>query len=149
MNILSDSPEQTWSFANRLAKLVKNPLCIALDGPLGAGKTQFAKGFAQGCGINVEVTSPTFALMNEYEGTVDVLHIDVYRLEEDELFELGIEEQIEEWDGVVLVEWSSRHPGILPLDYLQISIQILSSEKRMIVMNSVGHLNLDLDSLNE
>ena len=149
MEFVTDSPEQTWRLAYRLAKLVNAPICIALNGSLGAGKTQFTKGFAQGCCVTEEVTSPTFALMNEYEGSVNVLHIDVYRLEEEELFELGIEEQIEEWDGAVLVEWSSLHPSILPLDHLDISIQILSPEKRLIKVSLVGNIELNLDVLNE
>jgi len=88
---------------------------IALNGPLGAGKTHFAKGVVAGLGSEDDVTSPTFALVNEYRsGRMPVFHFDFYRLEAaDELLRIGWDEYLDE-DGIILVEWADKFPELLP-----------------------------------
>ena len=88
---------------------------VALNGPLGAGKTHFAKGIVAGLGSDDEVTSPTFALVNEYlSGRIPVFHFDFYRLDSaDELLRIGWDEYLDE-DGIILVEWASKFPDLLP-----------------------------------
>lgn len=123
----STSAEETEIFASNLAKILlqtKEPICLALNGTLGAGKTCFTKGLARGLGISEEVVSPSFAILHDYEGEIDLLHSDFYRLEEEDLINLGLEEQIEDFDGVVVIEWAEKFSELLPLEYLNIQISI-------------------------
>ena len=109
---------------SQLASLLPEPCVIAIDGPLGAGKTVFAQGLGQGLGIKEPIVSPTFTIANQYIGNNPLLHIDLYRIDAHELEPLGLEEEIEMWDGAVLIEWANKHPNVLPLHYLQINIEI-------------------------
>ncbi len=88
---------------------------VALNGPLGAGKTHFVKGIVAGMESNDEVTSPTFALVNEYlSGRIPIYHFDFYRLETaDEVVRIGWDEYIEE-EGIVVVEWADKFSELLP-----------------------------------
>ena len=113
-SFLSHSPKDTFFVGNQLGLLLQQPILITLDGDLGAGKTHFVQGLARGLGVQENPTSPTFAIMEEYEGRIPLLHVDLYRLEEADLEPLGLEEQLEVWDGVVAVEWSVRFPHVLP-----------------------------------
>jgi len=90
---------------------------VALNGELGAGKTHFAKGIAEGLGSSDPVTSPTFSLVNEYRsGPLPVLHFDFYRLDSaEELIRIGWDEYLDE-DAVLLVEWADKFPELLPAD---------------------------------
>jgi tRNA threonylcarbamoyladenosine biosynthesis protein TsaE len=97
---------------------------ICISGNLGAGKTYFAKGLALGLGINEHVTSPTFTIINEYEGMVPFYHVDAYRLtDEEEAYELGLEEYLY-GRGVTLIEWPDRVNSLLPDEYLQVFISL-------------------------
>lgn len=88
---------------------------VALNGPLGAGKTHFAKGVVAGLESDDEVNSPTFALVNEYRsGRIPIFHFDFYRLEApDELLRIGWDEYLDE-EGIVLVEWADKFSELLP-----------------------------------
>lgn len=99
----------------RLATELEPGDVVALNGPLGAGKTHFAKGIVSGIGSADEVTSPTFALVNEYSsGRFPVFHFDFYRLDSaDELLRIGWDEYLDD-EGIVLVEWASKFPDLLP-----------------------------------
>ena len=113
---------------------------ITCCGPLGAGKTTLVQGFAEGLGISsaVYVRSPTFTLVNEYQGAVPLYHFDFYRLANpDEVWALGFEEYIEA-GGVVIVEWADKFPSLFPVSPLQIRIEIASapSERRAIQCTS-------------
>jgi tRNA threonylcarbamoyladenosine biosynthesis protein TsaE len=96
---------------------------VVLAGDLGAGKTTMAKGIARGLGVTEPVTSPTFAIVQQYEGRVVVSHVDVYRLDTfQELFDLGLEEVI---DGrVTLVEWGDAVEPALPADRLEVRLTL-------------------------
>jgi len=88
---------------------------LALRGGLGAGKTTFAKGFAQGLGVTDEVTSPTYTIISEYEGRLRLHHIDAYRLSGAEDFQsVGGEDLVHDSGGVCLIEWSERITDALP-----------------------------------
>ncbi|GDX81235.1 hypothetical protein LBMAG42_30460 [Deltaproteobacteria bacterium] len=97
---------------------------VLLEGGLGAGKTTFAQGIARGLGVTEAVTSPTYAIVNEYmSGRLPLFHVDVYRLEAaDELVSAGIAELVGE-SGVWLVEWASRFPGAWPESSLEVRIR--------------------------
>lgn len=99
---------------------------VALDGPLGAGKTHFSKGLVAGLGAACEVTSPTFSLVHEYlSGDIPVFHFDFYRLDEiEELDRIGWEEYLDE-AGVILVEWAGKFPAALPDGTIRLEIAIL------------------------
>ena len=96
---------------------------ILLEGPLGAGKSELARGVARGLGVRETVTSPSFTILNVYDsGRVPLYHFDWYRLESaEELFEMGMEEYLG-GDGIALVEWPGRCPEALPADFLMIEI---------------------------
>ena len=108
--MLSTSEEQTYTFAKELVAGLKTPAHILLCGDLGAGKTLFAKGLADGFGVADvdEVTSPTFTLINQYSGRVKVYHIDLYRIETGALEGLGLEEIFDDPHAAVIVEWAER-----------------------------------------
>ena len=105
----SRSLEDTRSVGRGLAADLRAGDCILLEGSLGAGKTEFARGLAEGLGVSPdEVRSPTFTLVNIYTGRLPVYHIDLYRIERaPELRELGLEEVLGT-DGVAIVEWPDR-----------------------------------------
>ena len=90
-----------------------SPKIVLLDGPLGAGKTELAKGIVEGLGVTELVTSPTFSIVNQYSfGDIEIYHIDLYRIQSEELHNLGIEELLEQPDAIVIVEWASLHPQL-------------------------------------
>lgn len=121
--ITSQSEEETRTIGRILGKRASPGAVIALKGDLGAGKTVFAQGVAQGAEVQTTVNSPSYVLMNLYHGRVELYHFDFYRLEEDdELFELGLEEYFY-GDGITLVEWADKFPFILPVDRLEIEIK--------------------------
>ncbi len=124
--VQTDSPQQTRDFAEIVAKNIKHNLVICLEGDLGAGKTLFTQGLCAALNVKETVTSPTFNLMNVYEGTKCVYHFDLYRLEsEDDLYEIGFYEysDVEGEDEVVLIEWPDRFMDCMPQDYLYIKIE--------------------------
>ena len=97
---------------------------MVLEGTLGAGKTTLAQGVAAGLGVTDEVTSPTFALVQEYLGRLPLFHMDLYRLSSEEEFE-----QIGGWDyfqrnGVVLIEWADRLGAALPLPHWEVRLEL-------------------------
>jgi tRNA threonylcarbamoyladenosine biosynthesis protein TsaE len=110
-NIVSNSPQETIELGCRLAKQFKGGEVLAICGPLGSGKTQLIKGLAAGLGAaegGRTVNSPTFVIVNEYSGKFDIYHIDAYRLETAEQFEmLGFDDYCYP-DSVVLIEWADK-----------------------------------------
>jgi len=108
--MISTSEQQTYDFAKELAAGLPLPAHILLYGELGAGKTLFAKGLADGFGISDidEVSSPTFTLINEYSGRIKVYHIDLYRIETGAIGSLGLEEIFDDPNAAVIVEWAER-----------------------------------------
>lgn len=118
-----DGEEATRALAARLGGIVGPRAVIVLEGDLGAGKTTFVKGLAQGMGIDPDdVSSPTFTLIHEYEGDVPLYHFDAYRLADaQEFIELGAEEYFS-GHGVTAVEWGGRVRDELPPERLDIAI---------------------------
>ncbi len=102
---------------------VGEALVIALVGPLGAGKTEWVKGLAEGLGIDSRiVTSPTFVIASEYSGRHGLAHVDLYRLESDaELEEVGFRDLLTA-GAIVAVEWADRFPALLPADHIEVTI---------------------------
>lgn len=127
-----DLPDEsaTRALGRALGSHVDGPVVVALVGDLGAGKTAFAQGVGDGLGVVEPVVSPTFVLVSEYDGRLPLLHADVYRLEAHELDAIGLEEQLEHWPGVALVEWADRFPDLVPLDHVAVRIEIVGEARR-------------------
>lgn len=108
--ILSGSAEETHGFARRLAESMPLPAHVLLYGDLGAGKTTFTRGLAAGFGIETvdDVSSPTFTLINQYNGRIKIYHIDLYRVEDGKLDGLGLEDIFDDPQAAVIVEWAER-----------------------------------------
>lgn len=103
----SFSYDETLRLGERFAACLKRGDKVILDGDLGAGKTAFTQGIAKGLGVKSLVTSPTFTIMNIYEGDITLFHFDMYRLDNtDEIYELGLDECLYGDDGVCVVEWN-------------------------------------------
>lgn len=116
--ILLKDAKASMEWAEKLGKYLKAGDFICLYGDLGAGKTHFAKGIAKGLGITEDIVSPTFLLVQEYSGPIDLLHFDVYRIEEvEELLAIGYEDYLKR-DAVILVEWANRIESLLPPERL-------------------------------
>ena len=116
----------------KLGRTLAPGTVVALSGPIGSGKTTLTKGIASGLGIEGIVTSPTFTLINEYEGTVPVYHIDTYRLESvDEFEEIGGEELLYD-KGVVIIEWSEKIASALPSEHVAVTISLADNGTRNI-----------------
>lgn len=131
--VVSHSVEETFSIAEKFAGTVKPGQVVLLEGDLGAGKTHFVKGFVRAFDLNPDiVSSPTFTIINEYEGTLPVYHFDFYRIENiEEALEIGTEEYLY-GTGVCIIEWPSRVREILPDDALTVRITTIAPEKRKI-----------------
>lgn len=122
MEYLSHSPEETERIGEMLGRQLHSGTVLALRGGLGMGKTAFTRGLARGLGCTGRVTSPTFTIVNEYDGTTPLFHFDMYRLDsEDDLFDIGWDDYLAR-GGVCAVEWSERIGSALPPDALTVSI---------------------------
>lgn len=131
--MITSSANETMEFAKNFAKTIKAPKIIVLSGDLGAGKTTFTKGFAEGLGISEIITSPTFTLLNEYTGNERMYHFDMYRLSsKEEAYELGFEDYFKKNDGIVLVEWAENVEGLFSPPYTKITIEKISDNEREI-----------------
>lgn len=119
--LVSHSAEETRALASRLAALLAPGDLVCLYGELGAGKTTFIQGLASGLGVSDPVTSPSFTLIHEHKGDVLLYHLDLYRLEPEDLAEAGIEATLRS-DAVVAVEWAERLPRTLRSGALDIEI---------------------------
>ena len=109
---ISDSPEQTRQIAADFAKTLKAGDVVLYEGDLGAGKTAFTKGIGEALGVEEAVTSPTFAIVNEYEGKLPLFHFDLYRLENyDDLYSIGFFDYLTR-GGIIAAEWSANIPDL-------------------------------------
>lgn len=118
----SQSAEQTKEFAEKLAYKLKPGNVLCMYGDLGAGKTAFVQGLAKGMGISDYVSSPTFTIVNEYDGETPLYHFDVYRISDSlEMFDIGFDEYIN-GDGICVIEWAELIEDILPEDRINITI---------------------------
>ncbi|RKU20899.1 tRNA (adenosine(37)-N6)-threonylcarbamoyltransferase complex ATPase subunit type 1 TsaE [Candidatus Poribacteria bacterium] len=129
-NYKSESPEETQSLGKKIGKTLQQGDVIALIGDLGTGKTCLTQGIARGAGIAPDeiVSSPSYILINEYNGKVPIYHIDLYRLENsEEIAELGLSEYVE-GDGICIIEWAERMAEALPDTCIKIRITLTSGD---------------------
>jgi len=128
----TSSAKETTSLGQKIGSQLSSGDILALSGPLGAGKTTLIQGIAQGLEVKDYVTSPTFILINEYQGRLPFYHIDLYRLEDPaQIEELGLSEYFEK-DGVVVIEWAERLGDLLPENAKQIKLEVSGEDKRKI-----------------
>ena len=119
----SFSAEDTFKLGEQISRGAAAGQVYCLDGDLGVGKTVFTKGFAKGLGIAEHVNSPTFTILQIYEGRLPLYHFDVYRIEdEEELYEIGAEDYFY-GKGVCLVEWAENVSGMIPADATHVKIE--------------------------
>lgn len=133
MTYITHSAQETVDLGENIGSLLKSGDVIAMTGTLAAGKTTITKGIAKALGITDVVTSPTFCLISEYEGTkMPLYHMDVYRLDGPEDFiNLGVEDMLD-GDGVCIVEWSEKVSSELPKRTIKIEITPLEDGSRQI-----------------
>lgn len=129
--IISHSAEETEKIGFEIAKRLNGNEVIALFGGLGMGKTAFTRGLSRGLGVDCGVSSPTFALVNEYSGKYNIYHFDMYRVSTwDDLYSTGFFDYLE--TGVLVIEWSENIEGALPDNAIRISISKGSSDNERI-----------------
>lgn len=148
---ISNSPKDTEKLGYKLGKALKSGDILCLLGDLGAGKTALTKAIAKGLGIDDYVTSPTFTIINEYNGRLPLYHFDVYRLMSiDELYDLGYEEYFYS-NGITIIEWADKIEEILPEDTINIHInRTLNQNEREIIFTGKGkRFNQIIKELNE
>ena len=138
--VVSTSARQTMSWGKKLGKLVQGGEIVGLVGELGAGKTCFVRGFAEGIGVGKDawVRSPTFTLINEYNGRLPVYHIDLYRVgERGQQDGLNLREYLY-GDGVSLIEWFEYLPADEVDEFLEISMAHLGGVRRQLTFAAQG-----------
>lgn len=138
MEYLSHSPEETEHIGEMLGRRLRPGTVVAYRGGLGIGKTAFTRGLARGLGCAGRVTSPTFTIVNEYDGATPLFHFDMYRLgSSDELFDIGWEDYLTR-GGVCAVEWSERVDDAMPADTLWVDIARGTDESDRIITITGG-----------
>lgn len=131
LTLTTNSEKETMDFGEFLGRHTFDGLFIALTGDLGAGKTHFVQGLAKGMGIEGVVGSPTFTIMNYYDGPIPLKHFDFYRLHsEEDLWNIGWEEYGD--GGVVVVEWADMFPSLIPEEAIHIHITLSGENERNI-----------------
>ena len=136
VTVVTREPAGTRALASALAAAARPGDIVSLIGDLGAGKTQFAKGFGAGLGITDTIVSPSFVLMAEYRGRLPLFHIDLYRLADaaDALAGGLIDER--QAEGVTLIEWAERLADAMPADHLDVFIDGTGDDERRIVLRA-------------
>jgi tRNA threonylcarbamoyladenosine biosynthesis protein TsaE len=133
-------PMATQALGRQLGRLLFPGACVALVGPLGAGKTWLVRAIAEGLEVRDSrcVTSPTFVLIQEYSGRLPIYHFDTYRLAGPAAFaDLGVHEHLE-GTGVCLIEWADRVEGCLPEEHLRISLRVTGQTRREATVEARG-----------
>ncbi len=137
MRFTSSSPQETLDLGFRIGKACIPGTIVSLRGSLGAGKTVLAKGIAKALDISEAIVSPTFTLMQEYEGTLPLYHMDLYRIGGTDEFEMIGGEEMLYGKGVTLIEWSEKIEDMLPDGTIFVDISIMPDTKRQITIEGI------------
>ena len=137
--IISESPNQTIDLAKKIASKLKKGDIIVLSGELGAGKTKFTEGILTYFGLQKEISSPTFTIVNEYNAPqFDIYHFDLYRLADlDEFYAIGGDEYFSK--GVCIIEWGELIKDILPNNYIEIDIKKDEDDENKRILTIIVH----------
>ena len=152
LNLTSKSSNDTINIAKSLAKSLSSGDTVVLTGELGSGKTKFTEGFVSYFGLENEISSPTFNIVNQYsKNSVNIYHFDVYRLSDiEEFYAIGGEEYFEK--GICLIEWGELIEDALPLEYIHISFEKNNDDPnlRLLKLEALGNkYEIILDKLKE
>jgi len=133
---ISMSPDETFALGKKLGRMIDSKTVIALSGDLGAGKTLFVQGLSRGLDVEKDcyVTSPTYTIVNEYPGRLDIFHVDLYRLSSPEDLESAGIYEILDSDGVIAVEWADRAPPGSIVPDIDIRIRDMDGIRREITL---------------
>jgi tRNA threonylcarbamoyladenosine biosynthesis protein TsaE len=133
----TNSPEETLALGSRIGSLLSGGEIILLSGELGAGKTLLTRGIVQGMGPDSEtkVVSPSFTLVNIYNARLDIIHVDLYRLDSEEIAHLGLEDYMDR-DHVLIVEWAERAGGFFQGPTVDIAISHAGEYSRNILIST-------------
>jgi len=138
LTIITKSPEETKKLGRAISKLVKPGDLLAFYGELGTGKTCFIQGVSEGLEVKDYVTSPSFTIINEYQGKIPVYHFDLFRLSNiEEILDLGYEEYFY-GEGLTVIEWAEKIEKLLPKEYLKIDIKFKNCYERTISLIPQG-----------
>lgn len=129
--------QETEELGKRFGQKAQRGMIVSLRGSLGAGKTVFAKGVARALGINEAIVSPTFTLVQEYEGKLPMYHMDLYRISGCEEFEQMGGEELLFSDGIALVEWSEKIQEMLPKKTIYVSFSINEDQSRKVSIQGI------------
>lgn len=132
--VRSSSVEETLALGNTLGQQATQGTVISLRGSLGAGKTIIAKGIAEALHISEAIVSPTFTLVQEYQGSLSLLHLDLYRIASAEEFELMGGEEMLHTNGVTLIEWSEIIDTMLPPHTIFVTLEVQEDQSRIITL---------------
>ena len=138
---LSDSPSVTFNLGKRLGKRLRPGSIVALIGELGCGKTLFTRGICVGLSVpERQVNSPSYVLVNEYQGKLPIFHMDLYRLEDiGDGFDIGMLDYLARAEaGVMVVEWAEKVLSLLPAEHIKVQIHVLAARKRQIIFTGFG-----------
>ena len=134
---ISNSENETEKIGEAFAKGLPGGSVVAMYGDLGAGKTAFIRGMARGLGIDARVSSPTFTIVNEYPGSPELIHFDMYRLHDaDELFDIGWEDYLRR-NAVLVIEWSENVVDAFDGSEISVCIEKLSDSDRSFTVEGV------------
>ena len=145
MKYLSNSDIETVNIGKKLGNILSSGDVVALSGILGSGKTWFTKGIGLGFGVDPDevIVSPSFSLVNEYEGRCLMYHVDLYRLNSlTDIMSIGLDDYFHD-QSIVVIEWAERCPEMLPSGYINVRIDILGENERSIEINSDNYVILD------
>jgi tRNA threonylcarbamoyladenosine biosynthesis protein TsaE len=139
MDRIVASPDEMLAQGRRLGAVLEAGDVVALTGDLGAGKTLLTQGIAAGLRTPGPVTSPTFTLIHVHEGgRLTLFHADLYRIErEEELEDVGLDDVFRQ-EGAAVVEWADRFPAALPVDRLEVRIEVASADARRVTARATG-----------
>jgi len=145
ISFTTNSENETEKIAAIVGKHIKRGTTLALMGDLGAGKTLFTKQIAKTLEVKSEVTSPTFNLMNVYEGICPIYHFDLYRLDNvSELYDIGFYEYVESDEGISVIEWADKFRSELPVNTVNVNFEVLDENSRRISFSGKGEIAEDL-----
>lgn len=132
IKIKTFSPKETETLGENFSKKLNGTEIIALYGDLGAGKTHFTKGICKGLQSKDNISSPTFSIVNEYNGKYKIYHFDMYRIKTiDDLYSTGFFDCID--NGIIVIEWSENIEDILPLNTIKIKLEYSSNNNERII----------------
>ena len=136
MKFISKNPQETIKFGQRLVKKLKVGDIVCLCGELGTGKTTFVKGMAKGLNVvAAKVSSPTFVLMNIYEGKLPLFHFDLYRLNNTKEIEAIGYEEFFYGNGIAVIEWAEKLEELMPKKYIKVALEHQGPQKRLITVS--------------